>query len=193
MFGIAAGFKQVAVFDLAVVMVMVLAMHERPRRALLPLAAGFIAPQIAWCALFAASGAFSQYWYAIVGSLRVYSELGPSEGPFVRLAGYLPALMAVAWLVRRRQLGQEVTHQLLPVVWLGFAFSGATSSTFLPHYLSRPSGARRRRIESAALERDGLSRALLGVAGVLVAAYSSGVSKQSSAQAGQPVRSTARS
>ncbi|TAK63859.1 MAG: hypothetical protein EPO22_06305 [Dehalococcoidia bacterium] len=173
MFGVAAGFKQVAVFDLAAVMVMVLAMHERPRRALLALATGFVAPQLAWSALFVANGAFSEYWYAIAGSLRVYSEWAPYEGPFLRVAGYLPALMAIAWLVRRRQLGEEITLGALPVVWLGLAFSGATSSTFpFPHYLQQAAPACALVVASNPLrwERDGLSRALLGVAAVLVAA-----------------------
>ncbi len=173
MFGIAAGFKQVAVFDLAAVAVMVLAMHEHPRGRLLALAGGFVAPQILWSALFVADGAFSQYWYAIAGSLRVYSEWAPSETPFLRLAGYLPPLMALAWLVRRRQLGQEVTLGALPVVWLGFTFSGATSSTFpFPHYLQQAAPACALVVASNPLrwERDGLSRTLLAVAGVLVAA-----------------------
>lgn len=173
MFGIAAGFKQVAVFDLAAVAVMVLAMHERPGRALLALAVGFVAPQIAWSTLFVASGAFWEYWYAIAGSLRVYSEWAPAENPLLRLAGYLPALMAVAWLVRRRQLGEEITLREMPIVWLGFAFSGATSSTFpFPHYLQQavPACALVVASNPPRVEREGLSRALLGVAGVLIVA-----------------------
>ncbi len=173
MFGVAAGFKQVAVFDLAAVMVMVLAMHERPGRALLALATGFAAPQLAWSAIFVVNGAFPEYWYAIAGSLRVYSEWAPVENPLLRLAGYLPALMAIAWLVRRRQLGQEITLRELPVVWLGFAFSGATSSTFpFPHYLQQAIPACALVVASNPLriEREGLSRALLAVAAALIVA-----------------------
>ena len=44
--GIAAGYKQVAVFDAAAVAVMVSATHAHPRRALIPIAAGFLAPQV---------------------------------------------------------------------------------------------------------------------------------------------------
>jgi hypothetical protein len=173
LFGIAAGFKQVAVFDLAAVMVMVLATHNRPRRALLPLAAGFVAPQLIWSALFVADGAFTAYWYAIAGSLGVYAEWAPAEGPLLRLAGYLPALMAIAWLMRRWQHGEEITLRALPIVWLGFAFSGATSSAFpFPHYLQQaaPACALAAVSNPVRLERSGLSRTLLGVAGVLIVA-----------------------
>lgn len=173
LFGVAAGFKQVAVFDLVAVAVMVLATHDRPRFALLSLAAGFVAPQIVWSAAFAANGALSQYWYAVAGSLRVYSEWGQSESPIARLAGYLPALMAVAWLVRRREFGNKITLREFAVVWLGCAFSGATSSTFpFPHYLQQAAPACALAVASNPLrwERDGLSRALLAVAAVLVVA-----------------------
>jgi hypothetical protein len=105
LFGVAAGYKQVAVFDAAAVGSMIWLTHERPLRALALMAAGFALPQALFAAFFLASGAFPQYWYAVVGSLGLYSELGPAQGPFVKFTGYLPALLVVAWLVRRRNPG----------------------------------------------------------------------------------------
>ncbi len=175
--GIAAGYKQVAVFDAAAVAVMVLLTHTRPLRALIPIAAGFLAPQVAWSAVFVASGAFPQYWYAVAGSLRLYAEMGPSEGAFTRFAGYLPALMAVAWLVRRRQLGEEVTERAFPVIWLGFAFAGAMSSSFpFPHYLQQAVPACALAVAANPLrhERDTLAKVALGVGAVLVVAVAFG-------------------
>ena len=170
--GIAAGYKQVAVFDGAAIALMIWLTHDRPLRALVPLAAGFAAPQAAFVAFFLANGAFGQYWYAVAGSLELYSEAG-SQGPFVRFAGYLPALLALAWLARRRQSGEEITLPSFPVLWLGFALAGSTSSSFpFPHYLQQaaPACALAVVANPFEIERERLARALLGVAAVLVVA-----------------------
>ena len=171
--GIAAGYKQVAVFDGAAIAAMIWITHERPLRALAPIAAGFALPQIAFAALFLASGAFPQYWYAVAGSLRLYAELGPAQSPFVRFIGFLPALMACAWLVRRRQLGREVRLSMFPMLWLGFAIAGATSSSFpFPHYLQQaiPALALVLVADPLGQEREDVGKIVLAVGGVLVAA-----------------------
>jgi 4-amino-4-deoxy-L-arabinose transferase-like glycosyltransferase len=170
--GIAAGYKQVALFDGAAIGIMIWLTHDRPLPAIAAILAGFAVPQVAFAALFLASGAFGAYWYAIAGSLALYSELG-AEGPFVRFAGYLPAIMAVAWLVRRRQLGHDVTLQSFPVLWLGFALAGTTSSTFpFPHYLQQavPACALAIAANPLRFEREELGRALLGVTAMLIVA-----------------------
>ncbi len=175
--GIATAYKQVAVFDGAAIAVMIWLTHERPFRALALIAAGFAVPQIALAALFLATGAFPQYWYAVVGSLGLYSELGPAVGPLARFAGYLPALFVVRWLVRRRQRGEIVALESFPLLWLGFAVAGVTSSTFpFPHYLQQavPAFALVLVADPFAYERDDLSRLLLAVTGVLVMAVALG-------------------
>lgn len=175
--GVAAGFKQVAVFDLAAVALMIALTHERPLRALVPLACGFGAVQAGIAAFFIAEGAFSGYWYAVAGSLGLYADLAPAANPLARLTTVLPALLVLAWLARRRQAGEPVTLAAFPALWLGLAVAGATSSTFpFPHYLQQAAPAAALTIAGNPLgiEREGLSRALLAVTGVLVAALIAG-------------------
>ena len=171
--GIAAGYKQVAVFDAAAIATMICLMHARPMRPLTTIAAGFALPQIALAAYFLAAGAFPQYWYAIVGSLGVYARLGPAQSPFARFAGLLPALLACAWLARRRQLGREVRLTMFPILWLGFTVAGATSSSFpFPHYLQQamPALALVLVADPLAQEREHVGKIALAVGAVLVAA-----------------------
>lgn len=173
LFGIAAGYKQVAVFDAAAVGVMIWLTHKRPVRAFVPLAVGFAVPQALFVAFFVVSGAFPQYWYAIVGSLGLYSEIGAAQGPFVKFMGYLPALLVVAWLVHRRRSGSAITMQLFAPLWLGFALAGSMSSAFaFPHYLQQaaPAFALTVALNPVRMERDELRRLMLGVTGVLMAA-----------------------
>lgn len=171
--GVAAAYKQVAVFDGLAIAVIAWFVHERQTRPLVALAVGFAAPQAAVALLFLATGAFGGYWYAIVGSLGLYARLGPRENAFVRFAAYLPALLVVAVLARRRDGGGRVTVRDLPPVWLAFTLIGATSSTFaFPHYLQQ--GVPALALTAAALpleaDRDQLGRTAMAVAGVLVAA-----------------------
>ena len=171
--GVAAAYKQVAVFDGLAIAVIAWLLHERQARPLLALAAGFAVPQAALALLFLASGAFGDYWYAVVGSLGLYARLGPRENAFVRFAAYLPALLVVALLARRRDGGGRVTLNDLPPLWLAFTLIGATSSTFaFPHYLQQ--GVPALALTAAALPlgyaRDDLERAAMAIAGVLVAA-----------------------
>jgi 4-amino-4-deoxy-L-arabinose transferase-like glycosyltransferase len=173
LFGIAAGYKQVAVFDAGAVGVMIWLTHERPLRAMALVVAGFGGPQVLFLALFAALGALPQYWYAIVGSLGLYSEIGPAQGPFVKFIGYLPALLVVAWLVHRRRNGSATPITVLPALWLSFALAGSMSSAFaFPHYLQQAAPALALTVACSpfALERDELRRLMLGVTAVLIAA-----------------------
>jgi hypothetical protein len=175
--GIAAGYKQVAILDLAAIASMIALTHERPMRALAPLATGFSAVQIVLAAFFVADGAFGGYWYAVAGSLGLYSDMAPAAGPLVRLSGFLPSLMVLAWLVRRRQLGEPITLAMFPALWLAFDVAGATSSTFpFPHYLQQAAPALALTVATnpLSIEKEQLSRALLGVTAVLVAAVVTG-------------------
>ncbi|MHB8376703.1 MAG: ArnT family glycosyltransferase [Dehalococcoidia bacterium] len=171
--GVAAAYKQVAVFDGLAIAVMMLLMHQRPYRKLLWMAAGAAVPQAALAVLFLATGAFGGYWYAVVGSLGLYARLGPPEGAFVRAAAWLPALLVVAVLVRRRDRGERVTVQSFPVLWLSFALIGVTASSFaFPHYLQQAVPALALTVVSrpSAVERDGVGRLALAVGTVLIAA-----------------------
>jgi hypothetical protein len=168
--GMAAGYKQVAVFDGAAIGTMVWLTHERPLRAVVPLVLGAAIPQAALALLYLATGAFGAYWYAIVGSLGVYSEFGETRSPLVAFIGYLPAIVAVAWLVRRKQQRGTVETQAFPALWLGFALAGATSSTFaFPHYLQQAAPAAALALVSMPWrwERDESARMLLAVGAVL--------------------------
>jgi 4-amino-4-deoxy-L-arabinose transferase-like glycosyltransferase len=170
---VAAAYKQVAVFDGAAIAMMIWIMHDRPLRALAPMAAGFAVPQVAFALLFLAAGAFPAYWYAIVGSLGLYAELGSAQSPFVRFAAFLPSFLAVAWLVRRRQLGRPVRLSMFPMLWLGFAIAGATSSAFpFPHYLQQaiPALALVLVADPLGQEAEDVGKIALAVGGVLVAA-----------------------
>lgn len=138
LFGVAAGYKQVAGFDLAAVATIVWFTQERRTRGVAWLAGGFALPQAALAAYFIAAGAYSEYWYAVAGSLPLYAEIGPELSPFTRFAGLLPPLLAVAWLRERQRRGERIDARDLPFVWLAFAIAGATSSAFgFPHYLQQ--------------------------------------------------------
>jgi hypothetical protein len=175
--GVAAGYKQVAIFDFAAIAAMIAITHQRPLRALAPLAAGLAAVQIVLAAFFVADGAFGGYWYAVAGSLGLYSDMAPPAGPLARLSSFLPSLMALAWFARRRQLGEPVTLAMFPALWLAFDVAAATSSTFpFPHYLQQaaPAAALTVAMNPLGIEKEHLSRALLGATAVLVAAVVTG-------------------
>jgi hypothetical protein len=174
--GIAVGYKQVAVFDGAAIVVMLWLLHA-PRdrahaaRSIVAIAAGFAIPQGALALLFLATGAFGAYWYAVVGSLGLYARLGPQVGFFARLAAYIPALLVITVLVYRERRGERVDMRSFPALWLSFALIGVTSSAFgFPHYLQQGVAPLALTIVSLpfALPRDLTYKAALGVAGVLV-------------------------
>ena len=169
--GIAAAYKQVAIFDGAAIIVMIWLQRDRPHRAIAAFSAGFFVPQVILAAFFIASGAFQDYWYAVVGSLGLYSELGPSNGPFLRAAGYLPALIVVAALLRRQQQGGVVDLCDFPMLWLAFAVIGAMSSSLpFPHYLQQAVPALALTLVSKpfAREREDVTRIALALAAVLL-------------------------
>jgi hypothetical protein len=171
MIGIAASYKQVAIFDGAAIGVAIWLTHAKPMRALVPMAAGFAVPQLAFAVLFLATGAFPQYWYAVVGSLGLYASLA-DENPAAKFAGLLPALLATAWLVRRRQRGEPIPAAAFPCLWLGFAIGGTTSSAFpFPHYLQQAAPAAALTIAAApfSFEREPVGRVTIAVGVVLVA------------------------
>jgi hypothetical protein len=131
---------------------------------------GAAIPQAALALMYLATGAFGAYWYAIVGSLGVYSEFGETRSPLVAFIGYLPAIVAVAWLVRRKQQRGAVEMQAFPALWVGFALAGATSSTFaFPHYLQQAAPPAALALVSMPWrwERDESARLLLAVGAVL--------------------------
>ncbi len=168
--GIAAAYKQVAVFDGAAIAVMVWLTHARPQRMRLSMAAGFALPQAVLALFFVASGAFPEYWYAVVGSLGLYSELGPPTPLLIRFAIYLPAVIVVTILLRRRRAGAEITLQDFPMLWLTFALAGAMSSSLpFPHYLQQAAPAFALTLVSDPLvrERERLGAIALAVGGVL--------------------------
>jgi 4-amino-4-deoxy-L-arabinose transferase-like glycosyltransferase len=82
--GIAANYKQVALFDAIAVAMMVWFVYERPVRPLLTLALGFALPHALFAVLFLATGAWDEYWYAVAGSLPLYNDLGTARGPASR-------------------------------------------------------------------------------------------------------------
>jgi 4-amino-4-deoxy-L-arabinose transferase-like glycosyltransferase len=156
--GVAVNYKQVAVFDGAALLLMAFLTGRRAVAPLVAMVGGFALPQVAFIALFIHEHAFSQYLYAVMGSLGPYSRLAPSQSHLLRAASYLPALFLAASLVKRRLAGEHVPLQEFPALWLCFAFAGATSSPYsFPHYLQQAAPAAA--LTMASLERP--RRALL--------------------------------
>jgi 4-amino-4-deoxy-L-arabinose transferase-like glycosyltransferase len=171
--GIAAAYKQVAAFDALALIVMLWLTHGHPLRASALVVAGAAIPHLAFVAYFAATGALSEYWYAVAGSLPLYNDLGPESGPLLRIIAYCPALLIVAWLVRLRTSGETIDARYLPPVWLAFSVIGATSSTLeFPHYLQQAAPAFALTIAGlpalAQERRDALLPACAGVLAALV-------------------------
>ncbi len=139
--GVAAAYKQVAIFDGLAIAVMVYVMHDARdecsgRRLVAWMVVGFGVPQAALALVFLAMGAFGAYWYAVVGSLGLYARLGPPVSGLKRLGEILPPLIAVAWLVRTQRRGDAAPLRRFPVLWLSFAVASVTASSFaFPHYL----------------------------------------------------------
>lgn len=169
-FGIAAAYKQVAVFDALAAAVFLMLTAPRPYASLTRLAAGFALPTVVLGGYFIVTGAFADYWYAIAGSLGLYAEMAPQPGVIVRIAGYLPALLVTAYLVRRQQLGGTTTVQHLPMLWLGYALIGVTSSAFpFPHYMQQAAPALALIAANPPWpeEREDLGRVMIAVAAVM--------------------------
>lgn len=168
---LAISYKQVGVFDAAAVAAMIWLIHERPVRALVSFAAGVAAPQVLFLALFAILGALDEYLYAMVGAQGVYWELSDEKGPLMRFAGYVPALLVFAYLMRRQRIGGDIGARHFPMLWFAFAIAGATASPFtFPHYLQQLTPAAALLLVSSPLpvERDHLGRIALVVTGLLV-------------------------
>jgi Dolichyl-phosphate-mannose-protein mannosyltransferase len=139
--GVAAAYKQVAIFDGLAIAVTVCVMHDAReecsrRRLVAWMAVGFLVPQVALAFLFLATGAFGAYWYAVVGSLGLYARLGPPVSGLKRLGEILPPLIVVAWLLRTQRRGDAAPLRRFPVLWRSFAAASVTASSFaFPHYL----------------------------------------------------------
>jgi hypothetical protein len=132
--GIAANYKQVAVFDSAALALIIWRASGRPVLSVALLASGFALPHLVALAAFTATGALSDYWFAVVGSISSYSDGSGQFGISSHGINYLPALIAVACILFLKDRSHSAAA--LPVVWLGFAFAGALSSPFaFPHYL----------------------------------------------------------
>jgi Dolichyl-phosphate-mannose-protein mannosyltransferase len=134
--GIAANYKQVAAFDALAIATMMWLVYKHPVRPVLLLCGGFALPHLLFGAYFAAAGAWSDYWYAVAGSLPLYNEIGDERSPVLRFASYVPALLVTTWLITRRREAQPLDSRYFPPLWLAFAIAGATASTLpFPHYL----------------------------------------------------------
>lgn len=134
-FGLASLYKQVAVFDAAAVATFIWLAEARRGPGVAALAAGFALPHAAFGGWFALTGALDEYLYAVVGSLGLYSSLSDATSPLVRIATVVPLMLAAIHVLDQRTQGTLGWRCFAPL-WLGFAFAGATSSTFaFPHYL----------------------------------------------------------
>jgi hypothetical protein len=132
--GVAANYKQVAVFDLAAVAVFLYVAWPRPGRALLSLAGGFALVHVLFGAYVVVTGTLGDYWYAVAGSLGRYSDMAPQPDVLTRVAGLAPATLAVVYASECRRTSR-VDARVLALLWLGFASAGALSGPFsFPHY-----------------------------------------------------------
>jgi len=169
--GVAVNYKQVAVFDGAALVLMALLTGRGAVAPLVAMVVGFALPQAAFMALFVHEHAFSQYLYAVVGSLGPYSRQAPSESHLLKAAGYLPALFLATSLVKRRLAGEHVPLHEFPALWLCFAFAGATSSPYaFPHYLQQAAPAAALTLAGLDIPRRGLfiTGAAKGIAALVI-------------------------
>ncbi len=133
--GIAANYKQVAIFDAAAIGGMVLLIERRPLPAVAALGAGFVAPHLVAIAWFAAQGAINDYFYAVVEALGAYRDLADAPSPGQRVGGFAPLVAGIVWMLHWRR-AQALGWRHFALVWFGFGFAGATVSSFSwPHYL----------------------------------------------------------
>jgi len=135
---IAIGYKQVAVFDAAAFGLLIGLTRRAWLRPTALFVAGIAGPHAFGAVFFLATGTFGDYWYAIAGSMPLYSGLGPDRTPLLRALAVAPAIVAAGALIVRRRKGEELSDRDLPTLWLAFAFAGATSSTMpFAHYLQQ--------------------------------------------------------
>lgn len=133
-FGLAMGYKQVALFDLAAASLLILLLHPRPARMLAWLAAAAAIPQVAFLLFFVATGAGGEYLYAIVGSMAPYAAAVEDPKPaWSTVLGYAPAAVALMYVVAARW---SFDVRAFPTIWFALAFASAASSPYaFPHYL----------------------------------------------------------
>ena len=133
--GVAFLFKQVAAFDAAAVGLWLLCRRERPLRDASLLTAGWLLPVGLTALWLASAGALGEAWHAVFGFYGLYLREGSVAPAGLRVLRTLPAAIALAWLIWRRQRG-EVTPSDLVLLWFGFAVLGATlAGRPFGHYL----------------------------------------------------------
>lgn len=132
LFGIASGFKPVAIFDAAALGFFLL-LYERQRlRALAPLVLGLAAPWFFFLALFAAWNALPAFLDANIGYQYDYMRMAGWRLDLRLLVTLGPLVAAVGYAVLNRD---RPTPSLI-VLWLGFAMAGATMGGFAyAHYM----------------------------------------------------------
>ena len=133
-FGLAMGYKQVAIFDLAAAGLLLLLLHPRPLRMVAWLFAGALIPQAAFLFFFAATGAGSGYVFAIAGSMAPYAAAVEDPKPLWASAiGYAPAVITLVYAALNRR---SFDLRAFPMIWFALAFAGASSSPYaFSHYL----------------------------------------------------------
>jgi len=134
LFGIAANYKQVALFDTAALVLVLSMAPVRRGSAIGAVVAGFCIPHLVALAAFAATGALNQYLYAVAGSLGAYTGESGRLGFADWVVRCLPVGVSLGYAFATRKHAGAFTA--LPLIWLGFAVVGAFSSPFdYPHYL----------------------------------------------------------
>ena len=135
---IAVGYKQVALFDAGAFALVLGCASQHPAGALAVFAGALVVPHLALAGYFLVAGALPDYSYGVAGSIPLYSDLSPDRNPLFRLALLAPAIVVAGTLLARRRRGDHASPEDVPLVWLPFAFAGATASSMpFPHYLQQ--------------------------------------------------------
>lgn len=133
-FGVAMGYKQVALFDMAAAGLLIMLLHARPRPMVAWMVAGAAIPQAIFLLFFAVTGAGGGYVFAVAGSMAPYAAAVEDPKPaWALIAGYVPAVVALAYAAVQRK---TFDPRAFPAIWFALAVAGAASSPYaFPHYL----------------------------------------------------------
>lgn len=135
LFAVGALFKQVAVLDACAAGLFLLLAGRLTRRSLPALAAGAALPLALAAAVLAAQDALGEALYAVAGFYTVYLREGSGLPPAYAALKLLPAAVALSGRVRAARCRTLSAHDL-PVLWLGFAATGAAmAGRPFGHYL----------------------------------------------------------
>lgn len=136
LFGIAANYKQVALWDAAAFGLMTLVLARHPWLPLARMAVAGVAVFVPFMIYAVATSSVSAYWEAMFGFLGPYAAEAPQPRFVLRYSRYVPLLAVAAWVVIRRLRGQRVPLAAIAPLWLAAAFTGSVSSTqAFVHYL----------------------------------------------------------